>query len=156
MGDFFGSIYSSLFEELYGESLSDYIWGIMSPAQDANLYANFGLVMLVLSLLSGVIYYFVLDRHSLSHWWCWCIAMVIPAVLSFLYGYVTLANQYNEGLMIDDKQADLGFSSLDFVNFGISNFLLSAIVFILFTLIVKLLLKFTPLQSDCSKAPLCK
>ena len=84
------------------------------------------------------------------------IAMAVPMAFNFFYGYVTLANQYNEGLMIDEKQNDLGFTSLDFLNFGLSNMLMSGIVFIVFTIFVKLLFKITPLQSDCSKAPFCK
>ena len=84
------------------------------------------------------------------------IAMAVPMAFNFFYGYVTLANQYNEGLMIDEKQNDLGFTSLDFVNFGLANMLMSVFVFIIFTVFIKLLFKFTPLQSDCSQAPLCK
>ena len=152
MGDF----YSSLFENLYGLDLSDYIWGTLSPVQDANLYMNFGLVMLISTFVFGIVYYFVLDRHSWSHWWCWLIAMMIPAVGNFIYGYSVLANQCNEGLMIDEKQNDLGFTSLDFANFGLANSLMAIIIFVGFTIIVKILFKLTPLQSDCSKAPLCK
>lgn len=156
MGELLGNIYSSLFEEWYSVELSDYIWGVMSPAQTANLYVNFGLVMLILTLIFGIVYYFVMDRHSWSHWWCWGIAMMVPAIMNFAYGYSVLANQYNEGLMIDQKQNELGFSTIDFVNFGICNLLMSIIVFVLFTLVVKFLFKFTPMQSDCSKAPFCK
>lgn len=156
MGEKLGAIYSSLFENWYGVDLSDYIWGISSPVQDANLYANFGLWMLATTVLCGIVYYFVFDRYSLSHWWCWLIAMVVPMVFNFLYGYATLANQDNEGLMIDEKQADLGFTSLDFVDFGLANMFMSMLVFIVFTIIVKLLFKYTPLQSDCSQAPFCK
>lgn len=82
--------------------------------------------------------------------------MMIPAVGNFVYGYSVLANQCNEGLMIDEKQNDLGFTSLDFANFGIANFLMAIITFFVFTIVVKILFKFTPLQSDCSKAPFCK
>lgn len=152
MGDF----YSSLFENLYGLDFSDYIWGTLSPVQDANLYMNFGMVMLISTLVFGIVYYFVLDRHSWSHWWCQLIAMMIPAVGNFIYGYSVLANQCNEGLMIDEKQNDLGFTSLDFANFGLANSLMAIIIFVGFTIIVKILFKLTPLQSDCSKAPLCK
>ncbi len=82
--------------------------------------------------------------------------MMIPAVGNFIYGYSVLANQCNEGLMIDEKQNDLGFTSLDFANFGLANSLMAIIIFVGFTIIVKILFKLTPLQSDCSKAPLCK
>lgn len=82
--------------------------------------------------------------------------MAAPMAINLIIGYVTLANQYNEGLMIDEKQNDLGFTSWDFLNFGLSNMLMSGIVFIVFTIFVKLLFKITPLQSDCSKAPFCK
>lgn len=156
MGDKLGAVYSSLFENVYGVDLSDYIWGISSPVQDANLYASFGFWVLLTTILSGILYYFVFDRYSLSHWWCWLIAMAAPMAINLIIGYVTLANQYNEGLMIDEKQNDLGFTSLDFLNFGLSNMLMSGIVFIVFTIFVKLLFKITPLQSDCSKAPFCK
>mgnify|MGYP004459468879 FL=1 len=156
MGDKLGAVYSSLFENVYGVDLSDYIWGQSSPVQDANLYANFGFWMLATTVLCGILYYKVFDRYSLSHWWCWLIAMAVPMAFNFFYGYVTLANQYNEGLMIDEKQNDLGFTSLDFVNFGLANMLMSVLAFIGFTLIMKVLFKFTPLQSDCSQAPLCK
>ena len=141
---------------MYGLDLSDYIWGTLSPVQDANLYMNFGIVMLISTLVFGIVYYFVLDRHSWSHWWCWLIAMMIPSVGNFIYGYSVLANQCNEGLMIDEKQNDLGFTSLDFANFGLANSLMAIIIFVGFTIIVKILFKLTPLQSDCSKAPFCK
>ncbi len=156
MGEKLGAIYSSLFENWYGVDLSDYIWGISSPVQDANLYANFGLWMLGTTILFGILYYFVFDRYSLSHWWCWLIAMMVPMVFNGIYGYKTLANQCNEGLMIDEKQTDLGFTSLDFFNFGFANALMSIFVFIAFTIIVKLLFKFNLLRSDCSQAPFCK
>ena len=153
MGDFFGSIYSSFFGKLYGLDLSDYVWGQLSPAQDENLYGTFGFVMLITTLLSGIVYYFVIDRHSLCHWWCWFISLLIPGVINFFTGFILLSHQANQGKMIDEKGNDLGFAFINFFNFGIANFLMVIIVFILFTLFVKILLKITPLQSDCSTSP---
>lgn len=153
MGDFFGAIYSSLFENLYGVDLSDYIWGQLSPAQGSNLYGIFGLVMLLSTLISAVVYYFVIDRYSLSHWWCWLIAMIIPSAINVIVGYSVLANQANEGMMIDAKSNDLGFGFFDFISFGLADGLVSILWFIILTIVFKLLFKFNVAHSQCSKSP---
>lgn len=153
MGEFFGSLYSFLFENIYGVNLSDYIWGLLSPAQTGNMYVSFGWIMLITTVVSALIYYFIIDRYSLSHWWCWFIAMFIPALVNMAVGYSFLENDSNAGKMIDETGNALSFASSDFFSFGLANLLMSIIVFMLLTLIFKLLFKFTSIQSDCSQSP---
>jgi hypothetical protein len=143
----------SLFETLYSIDLSNYIWGQLSPAQESNLYGIFGWAMALSTLVIAVVYYFVIDRYSLSHWWCWLIAMVIPAAINIIVGYSVLANQDNQGMMIDAKGNSLGFNSFDFLSFGIADGLVSILWFIILTLIFKILFKYNLAHSQCSKSP---
>lgn len=153
MGEFFGSLYSFFFENMYGVNLSDYIWGVLSPAQTGNMYVLFGCIMLITTVVSAYVYYFVIDRFSLSHWWWWLFVMLIPAFINLFVGYKFLENDSNTGKMIDVNGNALSFASLDFLSFGLANLLMSIIIFILLTCIFKFLFKYTSIHSDCSQSP---
>lgn len=49
MGDFFGSIYTSLFEDFFGLDLANYLWGQTSQ-NGTNLYIGVGLWLIGISL----------------------------------------------------------------------------------------------------------
>lgn len=77
MGEFFGSIYTALFEGLFGINLADYLWGVTSQ-DGANLYIGIGLWMFGVSLLVAVLFYYIINHPRLNTWWGWGIFMYNP------------------------------------------------------------------------------
>ena len=71
MGNFFGNIYY-LFVGLFGQHLSDYLWGFNCQTQgyDASVvYLPIGITMTVLTVLLCLIYYFAINHPRLNKGW---------------------------------------------------------------------------------------
>lgn len=79
MGQFFGSIYC-WFEDFFGLVLADYMWGLASPAQTANLFIGIGLWMFGITFAMSVFFYYVVNHPRLNHWWGWLIFLIINAL----------------------------------------------------------------------------
>jgi len=58
MGEFFGSLYCSLFEDFFGMPLADYLWGTSGATQVSNMFIGIGLSMIGISLFMCVCYYY--------------------------------------------------------------------------------------------------
>lgn len=65
MGEIFGSLYSSIFEDFYGLDLANYLWGTTSE-NGTNQYIGIGLWMLCISLLVAVVFYYVVNHPKLD------------------------------------------------------------------------------------------
>ena len=85
MGEFFGSIYTALFEGLFGINLADYLWGVTSQ-DGANLYIGIGLWMFGVSLLVAVLFYYIIDHPRLNTWWGWGYIHDYQCRSKFLFG----------------------------------------------------------------------
>ena len=81
MGEFFTTVYC-LFDDLFGLELASYLAGEATERQQGNMFLTIGLVMLGISLLVAVLFYYVVNHPKLNNWWGWGIA----AVLSQLKG----------------------------------------------------------------------
>ena len=55
MGEFFGSLYCSLFEDFFGLPLADYLWGTSGSTQVSNMFIGIGLSMIGISLCYSVL-----------------------------------------------------------------------------------------------------
>lgn len=152
MGEFFGSLYTSLFEDFYGENLANYLWGQASPESPTNSFIGIGLWMLIISLAVTLIYYYAVNHPKLNNWWGWGIFLVINAVINFFVGWQIVLKDYYEDKMVGVNSAtnmqeplDIGQSEL--LCFGVTNMLISIVAFIIFSFIVKWW------STNCSRAP---
>ena len=73
MGEFFGSIYC-WFEDVFGLELANYLWGNVSPDQQANMYVPIGFTMLGATLVVCLLYYYIIDHPRMAKWWGWLVA----------------------------------------------------------------------------------
>lgn len=151
MGEFFGSLYC-IFEDFFGLDLADYLWGQANPEITSNSFIGIGLWMFGISLAVVLIFYYLVDSPKLNNWWGWGIFLVINAVINLLVGWQMVLRHYYEGLMIridasTNMIEPLSVGERDIVCFGVSNMLLSIVVFITFSFIVKWW------SRQCSHAP---
>lgn len=151
MGEFFGSIYTSLFEDFFGLDLANYLWGQTSQ-NGTNLYIGVGLWLLGISLVIAVIFYYVINHPRLNNWWGWLIFTGINAVVNFIVGLEWTLTDYDAGKMeqLDPKTNQMVPLNIDPSNcicFGVTNAILSVIVFFIFSMIIKWW------STSCSHAP---
>lgn len=99
MGEFFGSIYC-WFEDVFGLELANYLWGNVSPDQQANMYVPIGFTMLGATLVVCLLYYYIIDHPRMAKWWGWLVFWGANAVVNFLVGWQWVLRHYYLGYMI--------------------------------------------------------
>lgn len=151
MGEFFGSIYCWL-EDFYGIELADYLWGGYALHQDSNMYIGIGLVMLALSGIIAVLYYYVVNHPRLNNWLGWLIFLGANTFFNFIVGWQWLLRDYYAGKMVVEskitgKIEDLPIDMSDILSFAATNALDSIIAFIFISYVIKWW------STNCSRAP---
>lgn len=149
IGEFFGSIYTSLgLEEIYGSEpneLADYLWGNASVEVTTNQFVEIGFVTLGISIGIFLIYYYVLGQLMQKPSWgnlvTWFIALLVNCGLAFIVGWqYTLADLY-AGLMVTiaptGEIVDLPISEFNCLQFGLANALVAFVFFLIMCLCFK-------------------
>lgn len=152
MGEFFGSLYCSLFEDFFGLPLADYLWGTSGSTQESNMFIGIGLSMIGISLFMCVCYYYILNHPRLCNWWGWSIVVIANAIINFVVGWQWVLKDYYADLMYKDdpatgKSVPLAIDTDNILAFGVTNAIISIIAFIIITYIIKWW------SSNCSSAP---
>lgn len=136
MGDFFGSIYC-WFEDFFGISLADYLWGQSSPLQMENMFIGIGLSMATISIAVAVIFYYIINHPRLNNWWGWGIFLVINSIINFFVGWQWVLKDYYAGNMIiinpsTNLEEPLPIQETDILCFGVSDMMISIVFFLYF------------------------
>lgn len=147
MENILGRIYC-WFESLYGQHLSEYLWGFDCQANDyigANLYNFIGLITLAVSLIVVCAYYYwPLNHPRFSKWWSWGIMLLINGVINLFIGFSIVNSHLNGGKIPsclalseeNDTVTELITQSSCW-GFGVANLLVSLLFFFIFTLCLK-------------------
>lgn len=151
MGEFFGSIYC-WFEDFFGLELANYLWGQSSPLSETNSFIGIGFSLLGVSLAILLIFYYAINHPKLNNWWGWCVFLAINAVVNFIIGWQWVLIDYYDGKMVTidpatNLQTALNIGESEILCFGVSNMILSLIVFFIFSI------SFKWWSSNCSRAP---
>lgn len=150
MGEIFGSLYSSFFEDFYGLDLANYLWGSTSEG-GTNQYIGIGLWMLGISLLVAVVFYYVVNHPKLNNWWGWLLFAGINCAINFVVGWQYVQRDFDAGLMTttDDtgQQVALEVATTNCLCFGVANAIIALVFFFLFSMAIKWRSK------SCSHAP---
>lgn len=138
MGEFFGSIYC-WFEDFFGISLADYLWGQSSPLQMENMFIGIGLSMATISIVVAVIFYYIINHPRLNNWWGWGIFLVINSIINFFVGWQWVLKDYYAGNMIiinpsTNIEEPLPIQETDILCFGVSDMIISIVFFLEFNL----------------------
>jgi hypothetical protein len=146
---FFSFIYSWLVD-LYGTDLDAFL---LSTEQGMN-YVIMGVVMLIISLVIGILYYKIIDKPKWAHWYSWTIAICINSILNLWWGWQPLLQNLWDGKM-DVLNEETGkmecyITETQCFMFGIANVVISIIAFIVISLICR------RWSTNCKYSPLCK
>lgn len=147
MANFFGNIYY-LFVGLFGQYLSDYLWGFncATQAYDAKAhYLPIGLVMTVVTVVLFAVYYFAINHPRLNKWWHWLIAGSIVLIVNFVVGGSWVDYHLQNGLIPDcllqsqqpDGSSVITITDMDCWMFGLANGIVSFLLFFILSVVFK-------------------
>lgn len=119
MKDLFANIFEfgGSFRGDYANELYDFI------------YVPVGFILIAVALVSTLSYYKLFDRPRFHRWWHWLIVLTITAFLMLI-----IAIMYTDGVF-NKEGLDIGVG--DYVEFLITCFLNTIILFFLFSVLIK-------------------
>lgn len=117
------SFFATLYEYLYYQNQ-------FSNAMFQNgLYWQVGIFLIILSIGLAAIFYYVINRPFFSRWWAWLIVLGVNFLLNLILGLsIPLTELTSKGFQ---------FSTLNVIPFAFVNALYSAIVFVIFSFIIR-------------------
>lgn len=147
MNEILGEIYC-LFESLFGENFGEYLWGWNC---DAGNYSNpskfnqIGLICVSVSLIAVVLFYYVFNPVRRQRMWWFVILGVSACVNGFIGYYITVSDYLNAKIgdcLCYEKDGNGNIVSTlitewECVYFGITNMIISAIFFFIFSMMLK-------------------
>ena len=89
MENLFGNIYC-IFESLFGSNLSLYLWGYNPDAEsftNPNIFNLVGLIIVSITLLIVLGYYYVFSHPKYSRWWSWLLVLLLNSGIALITGY---------------------------------------------------------------------
>lgn len=146
-----GDIYC-WFESLFGQNLAEYLWGYNCETGDfsnPNLFNAIGLITIVLTLLFVLAYYYLplwgFNHPRTNRLRNWLIIFLISGMFNLLFAYLWTENDLLNGnigeclMYAKDENGNVMqlISKNNLFLFGLSNFFVSSIFFIIFTYIFK-------------------
>lgn len=141
MGELIGSLYSSLFEDFFGIELADYLWG-QTTVDGRNLYVGIFIWLFFISLFVALLFYYIINHPKLNNWWGWLIFVGINAIINFVWGWQWTQTDLVAGKMVEydvqtGQNVALDITTSNCLCFGVSNAILSLIMFFILSMIIK-------------------
>jgi hypothetical protein len=148
MDEILGTIYC-WFESLFGKYLADHLWGYDCNTESFSakiIFNQIGLITILISLALVLTYYYAINHPRFHRWWHWSLILLLSGIINFFIAYGWTNFDFSNGIIGDclmymrDEEGDI-ISYLivgsDCWMFGIVNFIVSAMFFILFSFIFK-------------------
>ncbi|KAA6303653.1 MAG: hypothetical protein EZS26_000204 [Candidatus Ordinivivax streblomastigis] len=143
-----GTVYG-YFEFLFGSFFAEYLWGYNCDTQaydNPNLFNSIGLTTIAIALAIVLLYYYFLNHPRLNGAGHWFIFLLLASAINLLVAYFWTVSDYVSGNIQDCLQytrdeagnilAQLIYKT-DCWKFGIANAWVSAIVFVIFSFMLK-------------------
>ncbi|MDR0874447.1 MAG: hypothetical protein LBN27_13450 [Prevotellaceae bacterium] len=135
------------FVSLFGNNLDSFLLGgecdgLEVVETGSDLYTGIGLVALAIAVVIMVVYYYVINSSKLNKWWHWVIVLLFIGVINLFIGYGwtsgELANIGDCLMYLDGDNATASLiTESDCWMFGLANFFVSGIFFIIATFVGK-------------------
>lgn len=94
------------------------------------VYTPMAWIMLAIVLISALAYYVFFDRPRFHRWWHWLIVMGLTMGVVLITGIIYTTSAFNSQGLVD-------YMILDFIEFLIALVLYTALLFFLFSLLLK-------------------
>ena len=124
MNDFFAFLY-----ECFG-----YIQGFSDELYNSGVYISIGFLMLAISVVGMLIYYYLINHPKFNRWWHWLFVVVLLAVINFCIAWAM-----SDGVIWSNHNQTIpdNYSVSYFVTFSIINALWSVIFSFAFSMLFK-------------------
>jgi hypothetical protein len=120
MNDFFAKVF-----ELGGMNVST----ISDPLYDEGLYTGIGLSLIIVTLLSTLIYYVLVDSSKYNRWNHWLGAMIISAIIVVIFIFFYAKTTFDH--------LGLGVIGSEYINVMLTGFVYSLLGFFVFSMGIK-------------------
>lgn len=142
---FFETIYR-WFGALFGGDMADYLSGYVCPSEESeggylssNQFLMYGFIALGIALSVVLIYYYVVNHPSFSKRWSWLLMLVVVGLSNLFVGALMTSGDLAAGnigeCLINGENG--GIYNSNCWMFGLANFFVSAIFFIIFSIGLK-------------------
>jgi hypothetical protein len=142
---FFETIYR-WFASFFGDDMADYLSGYVCPSEESeggylgnNQYILYGFIALGIALAVMLVYYYVINHPRFNKWWSWSLMLLLVGVSNF---GVAVGMLWNEWYTVGTAECLIagengGIDGNTLIGFGIANFIVSILFFIIFSLAFK-------------------
>ena len=146
MSGLFGSIYE-LFQSLYGFDLGQHLEGWNGEDfVGNNLYVSTGWIVLIITVLSVVTFYYFINSPRFARWYHWILVLIINSIILFGISYTFVRTDLINGSISPDLEPLIQNSHIVF--WGISNAILSGSLFVIFSFLLRWW------STNCSTTPI--
>lgn len=126
--------------------MTDFLSGYVCPSEEteggflaSNQFVMYGFIALGIALFFVLLYYYVINHPRFNRWWSWLIVLLIVSSANLFIGAGMTLGDLGAGnieeCIINGENGGI-YESTCWM-FGIANFLVSAIFFILFSIGLK-------------------
>jgi hypothetical protein len=134
------------FASLFGGDMADYLSGYVCPSEESeggyvgnNQFAMYGIIALGIALAVMFIYYYVINHPRFNKWWSWLLMLLLVGISNFGIAIARLWDEYytvgTAECLITGENG--GIDGNTAIGFGLANFIVSAIFFIIFSIGLK-------------------
>ena len=146
--EFIGRIYC-FFESLFGQQLGEYLWGYNCETGDYTnpaLFSRIALWTLSISLVIGVLYYYIINSSRFHRWWSWLNMLFSNSLLCFFFAYWWIIEDFKNNLIGDcllyqrDEAGTIIESYItdsSFWGFSLANAIISLFLFFMLSMLLK-------------------
>lgn len=144
------------FASFFGGDMANYLSGYVCPSETTNggyigenQFTMYGFIALGIALAIVLIYYYVINHPRFNKLWSWLLMLLLVGISNFtIGGSMTLGDLYDGNM--EDCLMNGQNGGIDTVNcwmFGLANFLVSTIFFIILSIGLKWW------SSSCKRTP---
>ncbi len=131
-----------LFGAFTGGDILDYLSGFNCEEEayvGSNQFLLYGFIALGIASLVMVIYYYIINHPSFNRWWHWLIMLGVVGVSNLLIGALRLISHLDTGMIGEclEYGSNGGVDIATCWMFGLSNFFISIIFFIILSITFK-------------------
>jgi len=124
MNDFFAFFYETL----------GYIKGFSEELYNSGVYVTIGFLMLIISAVGMVAYYYLINHPKFNRWWHWLLVVIVLAAINF-----GIAWAMSDGVIWSNNKQTIpdNYYVSYFVTFAFINALWSTLFSFAFSMIIK-------------------
>lgn len=132
-----------LLDGFYSDSLRNYLSGYDCASASfagVNIYSTLGVHTAIITAVVCVLYYKLLDPTS-GKIFKWLMSMLVAMLTTASWAYYTVSSAENKGLigecLLRDDEGNTLISSVDFLGLGVSNAIITLVLFFALSLLVR-------------------